>query len=164
MHLEAINYVHQVVEDMELAPNSVLDLGGRDINGTARDAFPMVARYVAVDINPGPCVDIVCDAADIDLEERFDVVVSTELLEHTPRGADIIVNACRHLRLGGVFIATMAGPGRAPHGASGEVKPPPGEHYRNIEPDELHEWLCAAGFTEWDVDKHFRDLRCWAVR
>lgn len=164
MHTEAIQYVLDAVDDLCLNPSNVLDLGGRNINGTARDAFPNVDRYVAVDIAAGPCVDIVCDAADLDIDERFDVVVSTELLEHTARAAEIVATACRHLRPGGVFIATMAGPGRPPHGASGESKPPRGEHYRNVEPDELHEWLRAAGFTSWDVNVHFRDVRCTAVR
>lgn len=164
MHTEAIQYVQDAAAALDFAPESVLDLGGRDINGTARVAFPNVARYVGVDITAGPCVDIVCDAADLDLVDRFDVVVSTELLEHTPRGPEIVEAACRHLRPGGVFIATMAGPGRAPHGASGEVKPPRGEHYCNVEPDELHEWLRVAGFSSWTVDQHFRDLRCTAIR
>lgn len=140
----------------------VLDLGGRDVNGTPRHLFRRAAEYVSVDLRPGPCVDIVADAADLDLDQPFDVVVSTELLEHTPRAGEIVATAARHLVVGGTFLATMAGPGRAPHGASGEIRLPEGEFYENVTPEALHGWLRAAGFQAWDVDQFGTDLRCRA--
>lgn len=140
----------------------VLDLGGRDVNGTPRRLFSRAAQYIAVDLRDGPGVDIVCDAADLALKDRFDVVVSTELFEHTPKGGEIVATAHRHLAPGGTFLATMAGPGRAPHGASGESRPPRGEWYANVAPEELHEWLRAAGFVAWHVNQLGTDLRCRA--
>lgn len=91
------------------------------------------------------------------------MVISTELLEHTPKGAEIVASAARHLTPGGTFLATMAGPGRAPHGASGESKPPQGEYYRNVDPEALQGWIRAAGFESWDVNVLGTDLRCRAV-
>lgn len=143
---------------------TVLELGGRNVNGTTRPLFPSASRYVSVDINAGPDVDVVADAAEVDLGEQFDVVVSTELMEHTPRGAEIVANAAAHLVPGGMFVATMAGPGRAEHGAGGEPSPPPGEFYRNVSPDELTEWLTAAGFDRFEVDQLGTDVRCVAWR
>lgn len=140
----------------------VLDLGGRNVNGTPRHLFNRAAVYVSVDLRAGPGVDIVADAADLNLDEKFDVVVSTELFEHTARAAEIVGAACRHLKPGGVFLATMAGPGRAPHGASGESRPPRGEFYLNVEPEALEAWLKAAGFVEWWVNQLGTDLRCRA--
>lgn len=146
-----------------LSPVDVLDLGGRDVNGSTRDLFGDV-NYVVVDIAEGPGVDIVANAADLDLGRTFDVVLSTEVLEHTARAAEIVAAACRHVSRGGVFIATMAGPGRHPHGASGESSPPPGEHYENVAPDVLERWLSDAGFSSWDVDQLALDVRCIAWR
>lgn len=165
MHWEAMQYVASRVRRHRLnAPGvRVLDLGGRDVNGTPRRLFSRAAAYVSVDMRPGAGVDVVADAAEVELGELFDVVVSTELLEHTDRGAEIVATARRHLRPGGVFLATMAGPGRAPHGASGETRVPRGEWYRNVEPDELEQWLQAAGFAHWDVNQLGTDLRCRAV-
>jgi SAM-dependent methyltransferase len=164
MHQEAMQYVSSQVRrrHLNLPGVRVLDLGGRNVNGTPRRLFHRAAAYVAVDIKDGPGVDIVADAADLNLRERFHVVVSTELLEHTPRGAAIVAAAARHLVPGGTFLATMAGPGRAPHGASGEIKPPRGEFYRNVEPEALHGWLRDAGFVAWDVNQFGTDLRCRA--
>lgn len=164
MHPAAFGYVAEQVRARNLNYRGVrvADFGGRNVNGTTRKLFGRGATYVSVDICQGRQVDVVADAADVDLGAEFDVVVSTELLEHTPRGSEVVANAARHLRVGGVFIATMAGPGRAPHGAAGGNLPD-GEYYRNVEPDDLRSWLGAACFSEFEVDQLGDDLRCWAV-
>lgn len=162
MHPAVIDYVTRV-RDAQALTGAVLDLGGRDVNGTVRDLFPG-SRYVVVDIAEHSSVDVVGDAADVNLDEKFDVVITTECLEHTARGAEIVANAFRHLQYGGTFIATMAGPGRMEHGASGESSPPAGEWYRNVDPAELRQWLTAAGFGDFEVDVAGCDVRCWARR
>ena len=166
MHKAAWDYVcNQVAaHGLDIDGGEVLDLGGRNVNGTTRDAFPNAARYVALDIVDGRDVDIVADAATMQLDDRFDVIVSTELLEHAEHADQIIARAFEHLKPGGTFIATMAGPRRAPHGASGEPYPPPGEFYRNVYPKTLERWLEAAGFDRWQVDELGADVRCVATR
>lgn len=165
MHREAIQFVARVITlyDLDKPGVRVLDLGGRDVNGTTRDLWAEPSRYVVVDIHEHPSVDIVCDAADLSLDERFDVVTSTECLEHAERAEEIIRRAYEHLVPGGAFIATMAGPGRAPHGQHGAVEPAEGEFYRNVEPDMLASWLESAGFRG-DVDTAGADLRCLVWR
>jgi SAM-dependent methyltransferase len=166
MHAAALQYATaQVAEHNLNRPGmEVLELGGRDVNGTVRHLFPLADRYISVDITPGRGVDIVADAADVLVPGSFDVVVTTELLEHTSRGPEIIANARQHLAPGGVFVATMAGPGRAPHSASGQVRVPHGEHYANVEPGELADWLEQAGFDDYSIDQLDEDVRCWARR
>jgi SAM-dependent methyltransferase len=164
MHEAVVGWMTATLDRFDLwGARTVLDLGGRNVNGTTAYLFPR-ATYVVVDLVEHPSVHVVADAATVDLGEQFDLVVSTELLEHTDRGGEIIANAHRHLRPGGTFIATMAGPGRAPHGAGGEPDPLPGEWYRNIEPDQLDRWLMDAGFVVWQVDVVGTDVRCWAIR
>ena len=163
MHAEAMQWVSHVVDTFDLADTAtVLDLGGRNVNGTTDRFF--AGQVTHVDISDGAGVEIVADAADLDLPDRFGVVVSTECLEHTPRAAEIIAVAYRHLELGGVFVATMAGPHRTPHGQHGAALPAPDEWYRNIHPDDLRSWLSAAGFTMFELDEVPTDLRCWARR
>lgn len=163
MHAEAYTYVADMVAARNLDGGDVLDLGGREVNGSIRGLFPRATQYLTVDIEPHSTVDVVCDAAELDLPDRFDVVVSTECFEHTERAREIIATAWRHLVPGGVFVATMAGPGREPHSATGGPDVG-GEFYRNVEPADLEDWLEAAGFDEWTVDQLETDVRCVAVR
>lgn len=61
----------------------VLEVGSYNINGTIRDFFTG-CDYTGVDFRPGPLVDVVCLAHDMDFPEPFDVVVSGQMLEHDP--------------------------------------------------------------------------------
>jgi len=165
MHQQAYEWVDRHA-DADAA--RVLDIGGRNINGTIRDRFPGATEYVVLDIIDGEGVDIVADAATWRPDgERFDAVVCAEVFEHTPDWAEICCTALVALRPGGQFIATMAGPGRAPHSAmDGGPQLYPGEHYGNVDPDELAKVLDGLGFVDIEVDQQGEDVRCiaWAVR
>jgi SAM-dependent methyltransferase len=143
-----------LVKHGTLAPADVLDLGGRDINGSARDAFPNAASYTVLDIAPGPNVDIVADASTWDPDGiEWEYVVAAELFEHTDSWPAICATAWRALRPGGRFVVTTAAPGRPVHsGVDGGPELHPGEHYANVDPDRLREALEAAGFTEIQID------------
>lgn len=121
-----------------------LDIGGRDVNGTARAHFPHT-HWRGLDIRPGPGVDIVEDATTWrGVKPGFeDFVLSTECLEHVENWRGIVECAASVLSPGGPMLAffTAASTGRAPHGASGEHVPPPGEWYGNVRPDELSDAL-----------------------
>lgn len=124
-----------------------MDQGGQNVNGSIRDLFPTVTDWTAVDMHPGRGVDLVTDCGDY-VHHDCDLVVSTELLEHTPRGADIVKRAFESLKPGGYYIITTAAPGRAPHSAQGLPALPAGEYYGNIPPETLHGWLEEAGFVD----------------
>lgn len=162
MHSAALAYIATHIPP---GTDSILEFGSRNINGTPR-SVSTVSRYVGVDIAPGHGVDIVCDASTVEVDGEFDVVVCAEVFEHADDGtcSAIAANAHRHLRSGGVFLATMAGPGRAPHSAvdGGEVRD--GEFYRNVEGPLLAQWLLAAGFVDCDVETRGPDTRCTAVK
>jgi SAM-dependent methyltransferase len=132
---------------------TVLDLGGRDINGSARDAFPNATRYTVLDILPGDGVDIVADAATWEPGELWDVVVSAECFEHTASWPAICRTAYVACRPGGTFIVTTAAPGRPPHsGIDGQFRLHPGEHYANVPAFELERVLLETGWTDVQVD------------
>lgn len=157
MHPQAHNYVQKTVQ--KFGPfHSIVDLGGREINGTPKDLFPDALTYFTVDISDGPGVHAVADAADWvpDTTQKFDCVISTELLEHTHRGEEIIHNAARILRGGGGgrLILTTASSPRSPHSATGESQLAWDEYYSNHEPPTLTHWLTEAGFKDIEVEKH----------
>lgn len=64
---------------------NVLDVGSLDINGNNQYLFTN-ANYLGLDIGPGPNVDIIKPvhifAYQLQYHEYFDVIISTEMLEH----------------------------------------------------------------------------------
>lgn len=143
--------------------HSVLEFGSLDINGSIRGLFTDVASYIGVDLQTGPGVDVVADAHTFATDQRFDVVAACEVFEHTAVWREVIANAETLLKPGGLFVATMAGPGRAPHSAIDEQPIRDFEHYANIEPTELGSCL-AELFDRHVVDQSGSDVRCHAVK
>jgi SAM-dependent methyltransferase len=153
------------------APVSVLDIGGRDVNGSPRLLFPAATRYTVLDALPGEQVtdvDIIADAATWHPSgQEWDVVVCAEVLEHAAQWRAIIRTAYQACKPGGRLIVTTAAPGRPPHSAVDGMLPlQPGEHYANIRPAELERALIAAGWAEVVVDvREFpADVRATAVK
>jgi SAM-dependent methyltransferase len=148
-------------------PVKVLDLGGRDINGTPEHLFPGAICYTVLDLRDGPGVDIAADAATWQPTDWWDVVICAETFEHTAAWRAIIRTAYTACSPGGRFIVTTAAPGRPPHSAvDGEFRLLPGEHYANIRPAELALALSAAGWADVlvDVQAFPCDVRATAVK
>lgn len=148
MHPAAWEFVKQnaCVGYSSTDPVRILDIGGRNVNGTVRDLFPK-AEYVSVDLRDGPGVDVVADIMDYLPEDRVDMVVCCEVLEHAPRWREIVQRCCRFLRPGGKLIVTCAGPDRIPHSAvDGRHELLPGEYYANISLTALSDAAINSGF------------------
>lgn len=130
--------------DADAFDGAVLDFGGRDINGSVRDLLPR-AHWLGVDIAPGPGVFLVLDLTTLGSlpVAKSHVIACTEVLEHVQEWRQIVRAASQSLRPDGpeLFIVTCASTGRRPHGASGEMDPPPGEWYANVDPEDLREAL-----------------------
>jgi SAM-dependent methyltransferase len=149
MHAEAFDYVSRHATN---EPLTVLDLGGRNVNGTVRPLFP-AAAWTCLDITPGEGVDIVADAATWQPNGRsFDLVMSTELFEHTSSWPAVCATAYRSLKPGGRFIVTTAAPGRPAHSGIDGGPLRSGEWYANIDPGVLRVALVAAGFVAVEID------------
>ena len=155
MHPEARAFVAAAAT--RLPPGPVVELGSRDFNGTIRDLFAGAPSYVGVDLAPGAGVDVVADAADwrpAAGEPPAETVLCCEVLEHTPRGGEIVRNAWALLAPGGHLVVTAAAPRRPPHSATDGGALRPGEFYRNVQPPELRGWLEEAGFTVARFEEH----------
>lgn len=143
MHRECQRFLRRF---LTYEPLSVIEIGSRDINGSARAFFPN-AIWTGLDIHPGVGVDVVVDAAEYTPDRTVDLVVCCEVFEHTPRWGEIVRRVFDWLSPGGRFIVTCAGPGREVHSAiDGEKTLHPGEHYENVAQDDLKAAMFLAGF------------------
>jgi SAM-dependent methyltransferase len=130
---------------------TVVDVGGRDINGTANALFTADQR-TSLDLHEGPNVDVVTDALDWTPPAPVDLVICMEVLEHEPRQRELVDHMVGWLAPGGQILITAGGPGRAPHSAidGGFVRD--GEPYKNLNPKELADWFAAAGLHPFQVN------------
>lgn len=167
MHKEASEYVFKAFHAWrgDRTGLKILEVGSYNINGSVRDFLsPFALEYVGIDPNPGPNVDLVASGEEYVRFGYFDVVVTTETFEHAPGWKTVVQKSYENLSVGGVFIATMAGEGRAPHSALDEKPIRDWEHYANIGEWDLGKTLRDVGFADIATDKHGADLRCVAVK
>lgn len=115
-----------VRRSLEYWPTSpqVLEVGSYNVNGSVRGVGePLAASYLGVDIQPGPGVDQIVNALDI-VEvfgaQSFDVVISTEMLEHVEDWPQIVYNLVAVLRVDGILILTTRDVGMYYHGYPGD--------------------------------------------
>lgn len=151
MHPEAKAWVAASVKGRRYG--RVLEFGSLNINGAVRDVIDAV-RYHGIDLQEGPGVDEVADAAMFRSTSRVDLVVCCEVLEHTPIEG-ILANAHQNLRGGGVLLVTCATTPRAPHSAVDGGKLRVGEYYVNVDPDHLAATTELVGFVVQDLNVHF---------
>ena len=167
MHKEASDYIYCEFHLWRKDKTNLdaFEIGSLDINGSVRSFIePFSASYLGLDMQDGPGVDIVGDGASYELPEAYDVIVTAETFEHTPDWKKIIKQSYINLKPNGIFIATMAGEGRAPHSAIDENPIRDWEHYANIGWWELNQTLKNIGFKELNVNVSGQDTRCWAVK
>lgn len=106
----------------EIAGKSVIEVGAQDYNGSLRSSLEALgpSNYLGVDLEMGPGVDRVCDATELTSifdSESFDLVISTEMLEHVWDWRAVISNMKNLVRPGGVMLMTTRSKGYGFHGA-----------------------------------------------
>jgi len=68
---------------------------------------PMVGEYVGMDMRAGPGVDVVADAKEMPFPDNdFDVIISTDCLEHVDWPRKLMHEAFRVTKPGGLFYLT----------------------------------------------------------
>ncbi len=108
MHESVQTWVAGVVAGGDLAGRSTLEVGSYDVNGSVRPLFS--GAYVGVDHAEGPGVDKVADAEHLPFADAsFEVVVSTEMLEHAERPWLAVAEMARVCEPGGTVIITVRG-------------------------------------------------------
>jgi len=97
----------------EIQGQLVIDVGSYDVNGSLRPIIESwePAKYVGIDIEKGPGVDIICNAEDIVRKfgkESFDVVILYEAIYYLQYPEKFVDEARRILRSKGLLLICSA--------------------------------------------------------
>ena len=116
MHQSVIDWVARIAGAYELKGKTVLEVGSLNINGTVRPLFEGACLYTGIDFRPGSSVDLVMNAHSLGFgDASFDVVISTEMLEHDDEFWVSMAEMGRVLKHQGLLIITARGNGFWPH-------------------------------------------------
>jgi SAM-dependent methyltransferase len=121
MHASAMDFLRKELKVEEFAGKEVLEVGAQNVNGSPREVIVPYgpSKYVGIDFGPGRDVDLVVDVKDLTSYfgiDWFDVVVSTEMLEHAQDWRTAVQQMKAVLRPGGLLVVTTRGPGFPYHG------------------------------------------------
>lgn len=121
MHKSVMTFLKANIHPREIFGKRVLEVGSCDVNGSPRTVLvPMKPlEYIGVDQGPGPGVDLVCGADHLSSRfgrDSFDVVLSTEMLEHAEDWKPTIREMKAVLQPEGLLVVTTRGPGFPYHG------------------------------------------------
>jgi SAM-dependent methyltransferase len=116
-----LEFIRRNLNEEDIRGRPVIEVGALDINGSAR---PIVEAfhpgcYIGVDIEKGPGVDEICDARNL-VERfghnRFELLISTELLEHVRDWRKAINNFKNVIKPNGLLLITTRSKGFGYHG------------------------------------------------
>ena len=122
MHPSCLEFVSRQLDRTEVRDKTVLEVGSRNVAGdSVRPTITALAprTYVGVDIEAGENVDELCDAEKLRKrfgDESFDIVVSTEMLEHVRDWRIVVSNLKNVARSGGLLVLTTRSFGFPYHG------------------------------------------------
>jgi len=126
MHDEAHSFCGKAISvinsESSTGHSVVLDVGGRDINGSIHSFLQDSTLFIS-DIIDDEGVAYVVDFSDYDavynlgLIDKFDICISTEVLEHSENWRGIVQNMVSATKNGGWVLITCATDGRSRHSA-----------------------------------------------
>jgi hypothetical protein len=121
MHNSVLEFVRSVLVPTEVRGKRVLEVGAFDVNGSVRPHIEALgpSLYLGTDMRPGPRVDLVVAAEALLNQfgpEAFDLVISTEMLEHARLWRVALANMMQVTAGAGVLILTTRSAGFPRHG------------------------------------------------
>jgi SAM-dependent methyltransferase len=135
MNTYALLFGTTVLTPEEVTGKRVLEVGARSVEGSVAPVLKRWAaprEYIGVDIEKGTGVDVLCGAEEI-LDrfgaESFDLVISTEMIEHVRDWRAVIHNMKQVCKRGGIILVTTRSKGFKYHAF-------PHDYWR-YEPDDL---------------------------
>jgi SAM-dependent methyltransferase len=105
----------------EVKGKRIIEIGSYNVNGSLRPIIESwgPAEYLGVDIERGPGVDIICNAEELFRifdKNSFDILISTELLEHVRNWRKVISNIKNISKPSGTILITTRSEGFPYHG------------------------------------------------
>ena len=121
MHQSVMKFLVDMVDESDVRGLEVLEVGSQDVNGSPRSAIlpRKPKKYVGVDFAKAKGVDVVLDVRHLTKKfggEKFDVVISTEMLEHAKDWRVAVRQMKAVLKANGLLVVTARGPGFPYHG------------------------------------------------
>ena len=167
MHPEVENFIVETLGHLPDMgnPARVLDCGSLDINGSNKKYFPL-SEYVGVDLGAGPNVDLISPVHRLNGVGPFDVVISTEMLEHDRYWKQSVVKMVELVKPGGLMILTCATEGRGEHGTTRTTPkdaPFTNDYYGNV-PEAQFRTLVEGRFSASNLRTKGTDLQFWGVK
>jgi SAM-dependent methyltransferase len=114
-----------ILSEADVQGKHVIEVGAFNVNGSMRSIVEELhpERYLGVDIFPGPGVDEICAAEDLVAHfgaETFDLVISTEMIEHVRDWRIVLSNLKQLVRPHGILLITTRAQGFSYHGCPGD--------------------------------------------
>jgi len=160
MHASVMDFLRAHLSSAEVSGKKVAEIGSQDVNGTPRTVVVPLkpSAYIGVDSAPGPGVDMIVDA--MALKERFgegafDIVISTEMLEHVEDWRPIVEQLKILVKPKGLLLITTRSPGFPYHPYPIDVWRYTLEDFRNIFSDMEILAVC----SDWQVPGVFIKAR-----
>lgn len=127
MHPSVLAWVERELAAEDVAGKRCLEVGSYDVNGSVRPHVESLgpAQYLGVDAGPGPRVDQVvnCEQLVQTVGADWDLVISTEMLEHVRDWRACLLQLAEAVTPGGLLLITTRSPGFPYH-------PYPEDHWR----------------------------------
>ena len=145
---------------------TVLDCGSLDINGNNREFF-IRSEYIGIDIVKGKNVDIVTKVHNYKPNRVFDIVISSEMLEHDKNYKDSLKRMYDLTKPNGMLLFTAAGFGRKEHGTtrtSPQDSPLTNDYYKNVTISMLDNALDFSNFKWYEVSYVLHDIRFAGIK
>ena len=139
MHESVLIEIGKNIKKEDIAGKNVLELGSRNVNGSIRGYIEYLgaASYTGIDFIDGVGVDLVTDVCNFKPSTQYDVVISTEMLEHVENWKIVVKAIKDSCKMDGMIIISTRGPGMVYHGY-------PHDYWR---------------FTKQDIEKIFSNFK-----
>jgi 2-polyprenyl-3-methyl-5-hydroxy-6-metoxy-1,4-benzoquinol methylase len=111
-----LNFALTQIKKADVEGKRVLEVGSYNVNGSFSDYVKTLdpAEYIGVDMTEGPCVDQVVNSEELVKEfgkNSFDLVITTEMLEHVVNWKAVVKNLKEVLKPGGLLVITTRSDG-----------------------------------------------------
>ncbi len=120
-NIACLEFGKMQLSEADVRGKTVLEVGAKNVNGSLRSFVEGLApsQYIGVDMETGPGVDEVCQAEELPTrfgDSVFDLLISTELVEHVRDWRRVFTNFKSLLRPNGVLLLTTRSLGFPYHG------------------------------------------------